>query len=192
MTKRSEQGRGLREGTCRQSSLRARLNRGYIPQRAYARYCGIYLRDSRKILSRKERKNPCADKHLRSRLSNVYPACAGLVRRDCGIHYVMPHRSNPLRSIALVYCVLVLGAAAWAVAVDMQMLHSQREHLLPDAVLMFIAMPASLTLGLLYESWPATFGSEFAQVGWATVCGFAQAGVVAALGSISSRGSNAA
>jgi hypothetical protein len=104
----------------------------------------------------------------------------------------MPHRSNPLRSIALVYGVLVLLAAAWAVVVDMQMLHSQREHLLPDAVLVLIAMPASLTLGPLYERWPAAFGNEFAQVSWATVCGLAQAGVVAALGSISARGSNAA
>jgi len=80
-----------------------------------------------------------------------------------------------LRSIAVLYAVIVLLAAVWALTVDAHFLNPGREHLLPDVLLAFIAMPASLSIGPLYDHWPTVFGNEFAQVAWAAACGFTQA-----------------
>jgi hypothetical protein len=104
----------------------------------------------------------------------------------------MPHTGNPLRPIAVIYGVVVLLAAMWALVVDVRLLHSEREHLLPAVLLAFIAMPASLTIGPLYEYWPMIFGNEFVQVAWATVCGLAQAVAVFMTGRLWARGSRAA
>jgi hypothetical protein len=90
---------------------------------------------------------------------------------------VMQHR--PLRLIAMAYGGVVLFAAVWAVFVDIRMLHSEREHLLPDVVLALITMPLSeTTLSPLYRSWPGVFGNELVQVGWSAACGLFQAAVL--------------
>lgn len=80
----------------------------------------------------------------------------------------MPHRSNPLRPVAVSYGLIVLLAAVWALVVDVRLLHSEREHLLPDVLFAFMAMRASLTIGPLCDIWPSVFANEFVQVGWTT------------------------
>ena len=104
----------------------------------------------------------------------------------------MPHKNSPLRSVAAVYGVVVLLAATWAVIVDVRLLYSQREHLLPDVVLALINFPTSLTVGPLYMCWPEVFGNEFVQVAWAAACGLAQAALLFKIGGSRTKGSNAA
>ena len=85
---------------------------------------------------------------------------------------------NPLRSLAIVYAALVVIAAIVALYVDMAFLHSSREHLLPDMLLLLVSAPASLSLGLLVEAFPKAFQSPFAQLAWMTSCGLLQATVM--------------
>ena len=78
-------------------------------------------------------------------------------------------------ALAIAYAVLVAVVAAWAFYVDISMLHSQREHLLPDMALAFVTLPSSLTVGVLHDTWPGIFSRPLIQVVWVTLCGFAQA-----------------
>lgn len=94
----------------------------------------------------------------------------------------MPHSCSPLRLIAAAYFAVVFAAFAWAVVVDVRLSDSVQEHLLPGAVLMLVAMPASLVMGPLYEHWPNVFGKGFVQFGGALLCGLLQAGVVLGIG----------
>jgi hypothetical protein len=70
---------------------------------------------------------------------------------------------------------VVLLAAAWAWYIDIKLLHDEREHLLPDILLMTVALPTSFTLnlvGLPLMKWP------LAQLAWVTLCGALQAGLL--------------
>jgi hypothetical protein len=73
------------------------------------------------------------------------------------------------------YLIVVLLAASWALYVDATLLHSQREHLLPDIVLAVVTLPSSYFLSLLFGNWPELFSLPFAQVGAMMLCGLAQA-----------------
>lgn len=76
---------------------------------------------------------------------------------------------------ATAYLIVVLLAAGWALYMDTTLLHSQREHLLPDIVLGVVTLPSSYSLRLLFDIWPGLFSLPFAQVGYMTLCGLAQA-----------------
>jgi hypothetical protein len=85
---------------------------------------------------------------------------------------------NPVRTLALLYSVLLLGTAGWALWTDASLLHSSREHLLPDMVMALISFPASLSLSWAYETWPQFFSEPFAQLAWLVCCGLLQASIL--------------
>jgi len=76
---------------------------------------------------------------------------------------------------ATAYLIVVLLAAGWALYTDATLLHSQREHLLPENLLALVTLPSSYSLCLLFDIWPAFFSLPFAQVGYLILCGLAQA-----------------
>ena len=78
--------------------------------------------------------------------------------------------------VALFYSGLVTLAAAWAWIVDVTMLHSQREHMLPDLVLMFVSLPASLLMEPLASLAPTVLGSPLVGLAGITLFGALQAG----------------
>jgi hypothetical protein len=85
---------------------------------------------------------------------------------------------NPLRMLALLYSMLLLGAAGWALWTDVSLLDSSREHLLPDMVMVLVSFPASLSLSWVYETWPQFFSEPFAQSAWLVCCGLLQASIL--------------
>jgi hypothetical protein len=85
---------------------------------------------------------------------------------------------TPFRKVATAYAVIVGLTAAWVWYMDVSLMHSPREHLLPDMALFMVSFPASLSTGLMYDAWPATFSRPFAQLAWLTLCGVAQAVVL--------------
>lgn len=82
------------------------------------------------------------------------------------------------RKVAMAYAVIVGLAVAWVWCVDVSLMHSPSEHLLPDIALSMVSFPASLSIGLMYDAWPATFSRPFAQLAWLTLCGVGQAVVL--------------
>ena len=82
---------------------------------------------------------------------------------------------SALRKVAVCYSMIVAIAAAWAFVVDVQMLHSGREHLLPDITLALVTLPASRSTGWLFATWPDLFSQPLVQPGWMTLCGAVQA-----------------
>ncbi len=82
------------------------------------------------------------------------------------------------RKLAVAYAILVGLVACWAWYVDVRLLHSTREHLAPDLVLLFMSLPASLSLPRLCETWPTLFSRPLAQLAWLTLCGAGQAAVL--------------
>ena len=92
-----------------------------------------------------------------------------------------------LRELAIAYSIIIALAAIWAFYVDVRLVHSVREHLLPDLVLALITLPASLSLGPLYETWPTFFSRPLVQPAWTAFCGAAQAGVLFLVAALISR-----
>jgi hypothetical protein len=83
-----------------------------------------------------------------------------------------------IRKLAITYAASIFLAAVLAWSMDVGLMHSTREHLLPDIVLSVLSAPASLSMGFMYESWPAAFSGPFVQLAWLTLCGMVQATVV--------------
>lgn len=94
---------------------------------------------------------------------------------------------NPFRLVALFYTAAIVLVAIWALYVDVTMLHSGREHLLPDVTLVVLASPSSRSLGPLYDAWPQWFSAPFVQLGWTAVCGALQAAILWVLAGIVAR-----
>ncbi len=70
---------------------------------------------------------------------------------------------------------MVLLAVAWAWYEDVSLLGDPREHLLPDFLLMTLALPTSMTLnlvGAMLMKWP------LAELAWLTLCGALQASLL--------------
>lgn len=86
----------------------------------------------------------------------------------------MPSDRGALRTVAITYCVLVSVLACWAWYVDIKLLHSEREHLLPDMLLACASMPTSLSLNWVYELWPKSFVGLL-QTAYVTGCALVQA-----------------
>jgi len=80
--------------------------------------------------------------------------------------------------LALLYAIIVCLAAVWAWYTDVTLLHSTREHLLPNILLFMVALPSSNTFGYLYGHWPAFFTAPLVQLAWLTACGAFQAVVL--------------
>jgi len=76
--------------------------------------------------------------------------------------------------LEVAYLVIVLLAAGWAFYTDVTLLHSQREHLLPDVLLLVVTFPSSLSLGYVYDSWPEWISGPLSQVVWLSLCGLGQ------------------
>jgi hypothetical protein len=83
-----------------------------------------------------------------------------------------------LRTLAVCYLIIVGLIAFWAFYVDARLLYSTREHLLPGFVLGVVSLPASLSVGVMYDTWPTFFSKPFTQIAWVTLCGVGQAGVL--------------
>jgi hypothetical protein len=83
-----------------------------------------------------------------------------------------------MRVIPWGYTILVAMASVYAWVVDIAMLHSEREHLLPIFILSIVTSPLSLSLGPLYDLAPSFFDLPFVQLTYTTVCGAVQAGLV--------------
>ena len=88
----------------------------------------------------------------------------------------MPRSRSVLRTFSLGYAVLAGLLALWAWWVDIRLLDSEREHLLPDILLALVTMPSSLTLGWLYQHWPDLFTGLW-QTAYVTACAIFQSGV---------------
>ena len=82
------------------------------------------------------------------------------------------------RLLAIFYTVVVSLAAAWAWVTDATMLHSGREHLLPDIVLALVSSPLSLTLGALYPLEPSLFDLPFVELSFLTLSAALQAALL--------------
>lgn len=83
-------------------------------------------------------------------------------------------RNRAARILALfatAYLVVVLFAAGWADYIDVTLLHSQREHVAPDILLLILTLPLSSLLNYLYDAGPDVFSNSIVQVGGLTVCG---------------------
>jgi hypothetical protein len=79
--------------------------------------------------------------------------------------------TNLARILTLLYAVVVGLAALWAWYADVTLLHSGREHILPDILLAIVSLPTSNTLDFFYERSPAFFAAPLAQLTSLTACG---------------------
>lgn len=92
-----------------------------------------------------------------------------------------------LKLIATTYLIVVLLAGGWALYIDLTLLHSQREHLAPDILLLIVTLPLSSLLTYLYDALPDLpefFSNPVAQVSLLTCCGVVQTYVLFALARI--------
>jgi hypothetical protein len=87
-----------------------------------------------------------------------------------------------LQRLAIAYLTVVLLVATLAFTVDAALLHSNREHMVPDVMLMAVALPSSLSMEALFSAWPALFSLPFTQEIWAVLCGIFQAALLFVLG----------
>ena len=88
---------------------------------------------------------------------------------------------STLRHLAIIYSSAVVLAAGMALYLDVSLLHSRRADVFPDLPSFIVALPSSLSLLPVYDTWPAFFSKPFAQTGWVTFCGLAQAALLLAL-----------
>ena len=92
-----------------------------------------------------------------------------------------------MSTVAKIYAVLLGVFALYAWYTDVTLLHSSREHLLPDALLSIASLPASLSLYPVCEHWPRFCSLPLAQLGWLTFCAAAQATILFLLGKLLSK-----
>jgi uncharacterized membrane protein len=78
--------------------------------------------------------------------------------------------------LAIGYAVLVGSVACWAWWVDIRLIDSPREHLLPDILLALLTLPSSITENWVYQRWPAFFTGLW-QTAYITGCAVFQSGV---------------
>ena len=79
-----------------------------------------------------------------------------------------------LKGLVGFYAAVVSLAAVWAWYVGLSLLNDPREHLLPDALLMALSWPTSLTL----YGVASLLTSPLAPLAWLTACGALQAGLL--------------
>jgi hypothetical protein len=87
-----------------------------------------------------------------------------------------------LRWLATIYGGVVGLLALWAWYVDLELQHSEREHLVPDILLAIATMPSSLSGPLLYRLWPDTFTGLY-QLAHLTACAMFQTTILFLLAS---------
>jgi len=87
----------------------------------------------------------------------------------------MTHEASSARQFAKGYALALALLAVWAWAVEIALVHSSREHLLPAMLLAFASLPSSLSLDCVYIRWPDIFTRPFTQLAWITVCAALQA-----------------
>lgn len=85
------------------------------------------------------------------------------------------------------YAVTVCVFGLWAWYVDIKFINSKTEHLLPDVCLACATLPASMTLGIMYEHWQNLFTKPLVQLAWVTLCAVFQRGTLFLLAHLLSR-----
>ena|SRR5690348_4339532 len=88
---------------------------------------------------------------------------------------------STLRHLAIIYSSAVILSAGIALYLDLSLLHSARGDVFPDLPSFVVALPSSLSLIAVYDTWPGFFSKPFAKTGWITFCGLAQAALLLAL-----------
>lgn len=91
------------------------------------------------------------------------------------------------RIIGWFYSVIVFFAASFAWYSHIRFLNRGGEHLLPDLLLWFVTIPASLALDPLYESLPTFIDGPFADLTLLTLCGATQASALFVMENLVSR-----
>lgn len=89
----------------------------------------------------------------------------------------MPRSRSVLNLLAFAYALLVGLMALWAWWVNIRLLYSEHEHLLPALLLFLGSMPSSLTLELVYQRWPNFFNGLW-QLAYLTSCAVFQSSVL--------------
>ena len=79
-----------------------------------------------------------------------------------------------MRILAIVYTTIAVAALLYAWSVDIWMLHSPVEHMLPDLLLYLVTLPLSLVCGPLYRITPGLFDASLSQVSLLTLCAAVQ------------------
>src|SRR5262245_47661414 len=82
------------------------------------------------------------------------------------------------RTLAGLYAAIVLVAALYALTTEIHLRHQEVEHLLPSAVLAFVTLPLSLTIGPLDSLAPTFFDAALVQIAFLALCGAVQAAVL--------------
>lgn len=80
-----------------------------------------------------------------------------------------------MKTFAWVYTALVLAISAWAWWIDVSLMASSKEHLLPDMLLAFTGIPLSLTLNAFYTNFEGLFSRPFVQLAFLTAAAISQA-----------------
>ena len=94
----------------------------------------------------------------------------------------MQRRRSEPHFFALSYAVASAALVCWAWYADIEFLHSEQEHMLPDALLMMATLPSSLTGIWFVEQWPRGFTGLVATA-HLTACAALQSGFLFALSS---------
>lgn len=82
------------------------------------------------------------------------------------------------RTLAGLYAAIVLVAVLYALTTEIYLRHQEVEHLLPSAILAFVTLPLSLTLGAFDSLSPPLFDAPFVQIAFLALCGAVQAAVL--------------
>jgi hypothetical protein len=106
------------------------------------------------------------------------------------MHYEKDNMKNFMTLISRGYAAMVSALALWAWYIDIKFVNSQTEHLLPNVCLAFTTLPASLTLGIMYEHWQNLFNKPLVQLTWVTMCAVLQSGTLFLLTHLLSRRNN--
>ena len=88
---------------------------------------------------------------------------------------------STFRRLAILYLSAVILSAGVAFYLDTSLLHSTRGDVFPDLPSFVVALPSSLSISVMYITWPDFFSKPFAQTSWITFCGLAQATLLFAL-----------
>lgn len=86
--------------------------------------------------------------------------------------------SRLIKLIAILYSVVLGGAALWAWGSYLANLGSPKEHLFPGIVLNFVGMPTTLLMEHLVDWFPALLNSSALFLAAMSLCGLFQAAVL--------------
>ena len=92
-----------------------------------------------------------------------------------------------MQALAKSYAIVVAAALAYAWWIEVALRDSNREHLLGGVLLALVSFPASLTLGVAYDSTKEVATHPFFQLAWLSVCAVVQVSVLFCAASLVAR-----